>query len=217
MKLKVTLRKSNSKLLFAEADGDFIDFLLGFLEIPLGTIIGKMFNGNSSFESLDNLFASISNLNVGYIKSQVLKDALLQPQLSWSHVSHNQIFCVDVSKCSEVLCRISESVNFAKMTPYIVYRYGERCETLKFKIPRVNGGLLKPPAKFMLMDDLVLTPMSSISTIALLNKLKVPLNDVEEYEVSIGIEEVWYILYLFIFLLLFFCLISFYLLSVKLI
>ncbi|MCH97692.1 DUF674 family protein, partial [Trifolium medium] len=41
----------------------------------------------------------------------------------------------------------------------------------------------------MLEDDLVVTPMSSIDAISYLERMKVPLNDVEERDVSIGLKE----------------------------
>ncbi|PWA88815.1 hypothetical protein CTI12_AA117040 [Artemisia annua] len=128
MTLKVMLQKSTSKLLFAEANSDFAEFVFGFLEIPLGTLVGKLMNGNTSYVSLDNLYKSISNLTVGeFIKSYDLKDMLINPKL--------------VS------------------------------------------------AKFMVTDDLVIRPLSSTSTIDMLSKFKVPLNDVEEHTVNIGYKE----------------------------
>ncbi|PWA63686.1 hypothetical protein CTI12_AA350630 [Artemisia annua] len=192
--LKVTLQKSNSKFLFAEADGDFVDFLFGFLEIPLGTVIGKLLNGNSSLESMDNLFSSISNMHIGYLKSQDLKNALLQPQLSWDHVSQNHTFKLNASNLAKIFFH-NECIK-GTLIMYLTHFYDppcvgcdQECYELTFKDPKVLGGVLKAPAKFMVTDDLNLTPVSSVSTIALLNKLKVPLNDVEEHEVSIGVEE----------------------------
>ncbi|KAJ9550990.1 hypothetical protein OSB04_015035 [Centaurea solstitialis] len=169
MALRVALQKSTSKFLFAEAEEDFVDFIFGFLEIPLGTLIGKLMNGNTSFECLDNLFASISNMSVGRcIKSKYCKDLLIKPEIELKYVSINQIFPLDVSKCFETSLE---------------------CGNMKLEDPRVEGRFLKPPTKFMLTDDLVITPLSSISGISMLTKLKVPLGDVEHHVVTIGIEE----------------------------
>ncbi|KAJ9550992.1 hypothetical protein OSB04_015037 [Centaurea solstitialis] len=153
-----------------EANEDFVDFLFGFLEIPLGTLVGKLNNGNTSFECLNNLFASISNMGAGEcIKSQKLKDMLIQPQLVYKYVSGNQIFPLNVPKSYEI-------------------RYHE--PKLYLKDPRdLEDRYLKSPSKFMLTDDLVVTPLSSISVFAMLNKLKVPLNDVEQHAIVIGITE----------------------------
>ncbi|KAJ9551071.1 hypothetical protein OSB04_015116 [Centaurea solstitialis] len=168
--LRVSWQKSTSKFLFAEANEDFVDFLFGFLEIPLGTLVGKLNNGNTSFECLNNLFASISNMSVGEcIKSQKLKDMLIQPLLVYKYVSGNQIFPLNVPKSYEI-------------------HYHE--PKLYLKDPRdLEDRYLKSPSKFMLTDDLVVTPLSSISVFAMLNKLKVPLNDVEQHAIVIGIKE----------------------------
>lgn len=164
MTLNVTLQKSTSKFLFAEADSDFVEFLFCFLEIPLGTMIGKLFSGTSSLECLDNLYASICKINVGEgIKSQNLKDILMQPQCL-KYVSTNQIF--------PLVYETTISVGHRPFT-YI----------------DPKGSYLKSPAKFMLTDDLVITPLSSTSTVALLSNRKVSLNDVEIHKVEIGIEE----------------------------
>ncbi|KAJ9550993.1 hypothetical protein OSB04_015038 [Centaurea solstitialis] len=170
MTLRVSWQKSTSKFLFAEANEDFVDFIFGFLEIPLGTLVGKLMNGNTSIECLNNLFSSISNMSVGdSIKSQELKGMLIQPQLVLKYVSENQIFPLNVPN------------SFEYTLP------GWRKRTLRD--PRVNGRFLKAATKYILTDDLVITPLSSISGISMLNKLKVPLNDVEQHEVRIGIEK----------------------------
>ncbi|KAJ9551063.1 hypothetical protein OSB04_015108 [Centaurea solstitialis] len=168
--LRVSWQKSTSKFLFAEANQDFVDFLFGFLEIPLGTLVGKLMNANTSFECLNNLFASISNMSVGeWIKSQKLKDMLIQPQLVLKYVSENQIFPLNVPKSYEI-------------------RYYK--PKLYLKAPMDSDGrYIKSPTKFMLTDDLVVTPLSSISVFTMLNKLKVPLNDVEQHAINIGIKE----------------------------
>ncbi|PWA63685.1 hypothetical protein CTI12_AA350620 [Artemisia annua] len=169
-------------------------------KIPLGTVVGKLMNGNSSVVSLDNLFASMASMDVGYIKSQGLKDVLLQAQLAWNHVSQNEIFSLNVSKSSQVYCHSYAYVplsyeskprpSFAYLTNYTAFCQGsERCQAITFKNPRAHGSLLKPLLRLMLTDDLAITPISSISTIMMLNKLQVPLNDIEEHEVSVGIEE----------------------------
>jgi len=168
MTLRITWQKSTSKFLFAEANEDSLDFLFGFLEIPLGTLVGKLMNGNTPFECFNNLFASISNMSVGEcIKTQDLKDMLIQPQLVLKYVSENQIFPLNDPKSFECT--------------YL--GWPERT----LRDPRVNGNFLKAATKFILTDDLVTTPLSSISGISMLTKLKVPLNDVEQQAVCIGI------------------------------
>lgn len=46
--MKVNLQKSTGKVMFAEADEEFLEFLFCFLAIPIGTLVGKLIKGNSS-------------------------------------------------------------------------------------------------------------------------------------------------------------------------
>ncbi|KAK1377484.1 hypothetical protein POM88_024228 [Heracleum sosnowskyi] len=54
-------------------------------------------------------------------------------------------------------------------------------------IPR--GGFVLKPAKFMVTDDLVVTPLTSTSSISALDLLKVPISDVQQTPVPIGPKE----------------------------
>jgi hypothetical protein len=54
----------------------------------------------------------------------------------------------------------------------------------------VSGGYTRGPLAIMVTDDLVVTPMSSIDCISYLERMKVPLNDVEEIVINIGQREV---------------------------
>ncbi|XP_016475677.1 uncharacterized protein LOC107797319 [Nicotiana tabacum] len=68
---------------------------------------------------------------------------------------------------------------------------------LTYVAPRVvkkaiaaTGGFVKEMATYMVMDDLVVKPMSAISSIALLNKFNVKdVGVLEEKVVNLGMEE----------------------------
>ncbi|MFS7915137.1 hypothetical protein Hanom_Chr02g00161781 [Helianthus anomalus] len=45
---------------------------------------------------------------------------------------------------------------------------------------------------FMVTDDLIVSTSSSYSTMNTLNNLKVPFDDVEKYDISLGLKEVSY-------------------------
>ncbi|MFS7917986.1 hypothetical protein Hanom_Chr03g00195701 [Helianthus anomalus] len=192
-KLKVTIQKSTSKFLFAEADSDFVEFLFGFLQIPLGIMIGDLMDGTCCIENLNNMFKSISNLSVGEgIKSDELKNLLLRPQLVHTNLLVNQIFPLSVLCASKSYCHIygEKGTVFASLTPSIEkYRLGHMFRECYLKDSRVEGRYLKPFAKFMLTDDLFVTASSSFSLITTLGKLKIPLNGFEVHTLSIAIEE----------------------------
>ncbi|KAJ9551065.1 hypothetical protein OSB04_015110, partial [Centaurea solstitialis] len=189
IKLKLTLQKSTSKFLFAEAGEDFVDFLFGFLEIPLGTLIGESMKDNTSLESLENLFDSISNMRYkeGCARWYYVKPMLIEPELVWKCVFENQIF---PPRNSEIFTDITyyppvlgdTTIRSENVSDYSSYKR-------TFKDPRVEGNFVKAGTKFMVTDDLTVTPLSTISAIAIMNKAKVPLKDLEHHVVTIGIEE----------------------------
>ncbi|KAD4179862.1 hypothetical protein E3N88_28453 [Mikania micrantha] len=193
--LTVTTQKSSSKCFFADADSDFVEFLFGFLEIPLGYMIGKLMNGSSSFESLNNLYSSISSMAAGgYIKSQDLMKMLLLPQLVHRYLSDKQIFPLSAFRDPYNYCHsyLECGIFSAYMTRSSQTKGHEKemfCSCY-LKDSRVDERYLKATAKFMVTDDLVITPLSILSSITMLSKLNVPLNDVEVHKVNIGIKEI---------------------------
>ncbi|KVI01345.1 Protein of unknown function DUF674 [Cynara cardunculus var. scolymus] len=206
MKLKVALQKSTSKFLFAEADEDFVELVFGFLEIPLGTVIRKLkMNGSTSIDGFGNLFTSISNMKVGnHIKSHDLKDMLLNPQLEQKSISQHQIFPLNVAnssqdhqgRCAHRPCSKKTWRRNSTKRHLIKLSYSSQSipqtiisDTTESKDSRVQESFLKASVKFMVTDDLVITPLSFVSAIAVLNKLNVLVDDVEEHELSIGGEE----------------------------
>lgn len=60
--LKLVVRKSNGKILYAQGDQDFANILLSFLTFPLGGVIRKL-GGNSSLGNIDGLYKSIADLD----------------------------------------------------------------------------------------------------------------------------------------------------------
>jgi hypothetical protein len=99
--------------------------------------------------------------------SQEVKDLLTNPPISKQFELKNQILPIRNNKYKE-----SNTYNFVDP-----------------KSP-ISGGYANGPITFMVTDDLVVTPMSSIDGISYLERMKVPLNDVEEIVIDIGQKEV---------------------------
>ncbi|KAJ7950198.1 DUF674 family protein [Quillaja saponaria] len=100
MNVKVLIRKSNRKVLFAQVEEDFADFLFSFLTFPLGRVV-HMLAGSSSLGSIDKLYESIANLSADrYLLSQELKDTLVKPQLAPLFQFNNQILPIDDEACA---------------------------------------------------------------------------------------------------------------------
>jgi len=59
------------------------------------------------------------------------------------------------------------------------------------RVSNIKSGFVKDVITFMVMDDLVIQPMSTISSITLLNKFKVKeIETLQEKVVEMGMDEV---------------------------
>ncbi|KAL8474308.1 hypothetical protein ACS0TY_030950 [Phlomoides rotata] len=82
MILKVMSQKSSKKLLFAEAEEDFVEFLFSLLIIPLG-IVEWLLGSNTCLNNIDNLYRSIADLiDEKYLKGADAKDSLMKPKVN---------------------------------------------------------------------------------------------------------------------------------------
>jgi len=176
LELKLTVRKSTNKVLCAEAGNDFIDFLFNFLTIPIGSI-EDVLKGNSGLGCIDNFYKSVeavdlkwfntpSNRN-SYTHEKNVKTILLKPGVAPHHKSEYQLL--------QISERRSEIHSLYDIRQYVRGAYVEKFE--KFT---------KEPSLFYIMDNLEVRPLSSSSTICLLQELNVPVNDVEEQTISVG-------------------------------
>ncbi|XP_027906944.1 uncharacterized protein LOC114166409 [Vigna unguiculata] len=99
LEIKVMVSKAKNKILFVEADGDFVDFLASFLTTPLGSIMNlksnnfsfclipllasilKIKNGKLSLGCIRNLYKSVKNLDPSwFIESS--NRSLLNPKVA---------------------------------------------------------------------------------------------------------------------------------------
>ncbi|XP_012841439.1 PREDICTED: uncharacterized protein LOC105961730 [Erythranthe guttata] len=87
--LKVVINKQKTKVLFAEAESDFVDILISFLTLPLGTIVKILKKHYKDEEapvkigSLTSLYNGIANLDSDNFWTDGLHDVLLNPTSSF--------------------------------------------------------------------------------------------------------------------------------------
>ena len=74
MSLKLLINKKDDKVVFAEAEYDFIDFLFNLLTLPIGTIVSLLPKENC----LRNLHKSINKLEEAYLLPNQSVDSLLK-------------------------------------------------------------------------------------------------------------------------------------------
>uniref|UniRef100_A0A5B6YRD0 DUF674 family protein n=1 Tax=Davidia involucrata TaxID=16924 RepID=A0A5B6YRD0_DAVIN len=208
MSLKLLVSKSKKRVLHAEAGVDLVDFLFSFLTFPLGSIV-KLLNRNSCLGCMDNLYKSAEDLSTGnYIKSEECTKMLVCPKLAPYFSLENQPLQIEEASYPQYLCDREEDsypqylydcdvperfIVSAKSSP--AESSDERCLAAIMDPKSPTGetqpgkGFLRGPATFMITDNLTVTPLSPISSIALLNQLNLSINDVEERVLTVRKDE----------------------------
>ncbi|RWR83861.1 hypothetical protein CKAN_01263500 [Cinnamomum micranthum f. kanehirae] len=199
MIVKLFLSKSNNKVLYAEGGEEIADLLFSFLAFPLGSIV-KCLGGCTSMGCLDNLYKSVEDLSCkDCIKSEECKAMLLDPKLAPYFGTKNQLLQIE----EQVPCKPNIfycSSCYVEKGPYITgprtCSHGIRSiqlSTVNKKFPdevtELEGAFMAGPAMFMVTDELIVKPLSPISSISLLRKFNIPVSDIEEQIVCIGEKE----------------------------
>ncbi|KAL7128795.1 hypothetical protein ABFS83_13G018400 [Erythranthe nasuta] len=184
MILKVTVQKSTNKLLFAQSDEVFVDFLCSLLTFPLGGVEYLLCN-NTCFKSIDNLYRSLADfIDTKYLANADMKKILMKPKLPYGYMCRNKIlplsgntdprlFYHKGSGNKEWLSYSSQDTKHARAIKY-----------------RNNGGdFVNGRKMYMVSDDLTVNPLCMVSIFSILKDMKITLSDVREVEVPIGVDE----------------------------
>ncbi|KAL7127203.1 hypothetical protein ABFS83_14G239600 [Erythranthe nasuta] len=182
-RLKLLIDTKGKRVLYAEAGKEFADFLFQILSLPLATIV-SLLRKRDTFGSLTNLYESMENLNNSYMQYYGTKDSILKlvPAVNVP------LLCIgnNISKCSVGSSFASKDRNATC----------SRCKNklslcCSYKEMRTAGSIGKDMVTYMVMDDLTVTPLSTMSSIALLRKHHINQfsDQLEEKIVDIGMDE----------------------------
>ncbi|KAE8670689.1 Detected protein of unknown function [Hibiscus syriacus] len=205
--LKLLIDSKGQRVLYAEAGKDFVDFLFNLLLLPVGTII-RLLTKQGMVGCLGNLYQSVENLGDAYIQPTTNRDTLLKPTYSSNLATNVPLLLPNIqSSTPQQLYRCS-------------YQYNTNCRSYYANDPKstcpscnnvmnspatfVNppnkvsiassaaneGGYVKGVVTYTILDDLTVTPMSTISSITMLNKFNVKQVDaLEEKVVDVSMNE----------------------------
>ncbi|KAK8334099.1 hypothetical protein V6Z11_A10G250000 [Gossypium hirsutum] len=211
--LKLLVDSTSQRVLFAESGKDFVDFMFNILSLPIGSVI-KLLTKEQMVVSLGNLYDSLENMNDTYIHSPKNKDTLLKPIVPNNAANVPPLLpTLEFSKPIGIYrCESLKPIGI-----YLCgnYYYRGNCgfyvsndsksicpscknvmtQTATIVNPRKGsstneGGYVKGVVTYIIMDDLVVTPMSAISCFTLLNKFNIKdVGVLEEKTINIGIDE----------------------------
>ncbi|KAJ0084435.1 hypothetical protein Patl1_31196 [Pistacia atlantica] len=190
--IKLTVSKSKKMVCYAETSEAFVDLLFSFLTVPLGYAVKEMHTGTWK-GCVNHLYNSIHELDAEqFLKSNEHKAMLLSPKLAPNFGYENHPLGIEEDKHPQYYYVFSGSKLISDET--IVPRRGISALTVvdpkSSSKDTATGGFVKGPAMFSITDNLIIAPISPISCLSLLRKLKVPLDDIEVRLVKVGYEEV---------------------------
>ncbi|KAM3374729.1 putative protein isoform X1 [Capsicum galapagoense] len=203
LRMKLLVDTKAKRVLFAEADKSCVDFLFHILSLPVATVIRLIKEKGMSYGCLPELYDSVENLNDNYIQS---KDLLLKPKSSVTGISSIPFLSIsDVPATQKTIYGCSSSNSYSQCRSCYSDSSNARCIHCQNSLSRMltyvappgaSGavdapkGFVKDVVTYMVMDNLVVKPMSTISSITLLNKLNVKdVGFLQEVEVNFGMEE----------------------------
>ncbi|CAN1234184.1 hypothetical protein LINPERPRIM_LOCUS4139 [Linum perenne] len=197
--LKLLIDKQTRKLVYGEAGKEFVDFLLTILSLPLGTVTMLLSKNNmvGCLASLGSLYQSIENLNDTYIIQS--KSSILNPEALYSPTKNTTLLSTDgltgirqFYTCSNTKDRMTEDSRAicpdCNKPMDIKIEYHDAANS---KTGGQEGGFVKGAVIYMIMDNLEVKPMSTVSIVATLNKFNIKdVGALEEKVIRVSSVEV---------------------------
>ncbi|KAL2549919.1 hypothetical protein Fot_11449 [Forsythia ovata] len=185
--LKLLLDEKKTRVLAAEATSDFVDVLLSFLTLPLGTILRVTNNHAGTIGCMNNLYQSIQQLGTNTFSTMMSKSILLNPINPRSDVCKNLKLNIDDS---------SKGKFFS--CPHCLrkrdYPYYVRCCSgfaINERMYDYQETFIRRGMMFVITDDLQVLPGLPSSLVQLLHDLGFSdVNGIVEISVDIGLDEV---------------------------
>jgi hypothetical protein len=81
--LTLFMEKESNRVLYAEADKEFVDFLLSIFTLPVGVVTRLLKEEGGMVGSLPSFYQSFENLSVTYIQPSKDKRFVLEPEYSF--------------------------------------------------------------------------------------------------------------------------------------
>ncbi|KAL8093357.1 hypothetical protein AgCh_035286 [Apium graveolens] len=211
--VKLLVDRNAKRVIFGEAGKEFVDFLFHFLSLPVGTVV-KLLSKDNMVGSLGKIYESIEAMHSNYMEPNLNKDHVLNPKISSSSLADTPLLLgyksndelsdyvfyncgsatyhndghyrshLCVSNDPNAKCTSCGNLMNKKMT-YVKSTANKEA----VKVGK-GSGYVKGLVTYMVMDNLQVKPMSTISSITLLSTFKVKdLGALETVEVFIGKEE----------------------------
>ncbi|KAL5226825.1 hypothetical protein ABZP36_015090 [Zizania latifolia] len=212
LSIKLLIDTKAQRVLFAEAGKDVVDFLFSLIALPVATAV-KLLGTDSMVGCVGNLYLSVEKLDGTYVQPGPSKDALLRPVvLSPAAATSSSVLRLPAASWapskSFFVCDVGGGCS-SRCRGYVTEKSGTACPNCGRSMTTV-AQLVSPAAgqvaqnaeaggakgfvqgivTYTVMDDLTVSPMSSISSITLLNTFAVKdVAALQEKTVPLGYKE----------------------------
>ncbi|KAJ6814038.1 uncharacterized protein M6B38_139095 [Iris pallida] len=194
--VKLLVDKERSRVVYAEADKDFVDILFSFLTLPLSTIV-KVLNKQSSLGCMDNLYESVEKLDIRYLQTEACKSMLLHPRSEAAVLCEDLKINIDDPKPRDIFaCKKDDCCS--KQTCLVSSAQNAQCIHCKEKMDRVLTLkkkdvklFVKDGVKYIISSDIHVEPATVMHILSLLQKMNIKDSSVlEERYMDISEEEI---------------------------
>ncbi|PRQ34315.1 hypothetical protein RchiOBHm_Chr5g0067441 [Rosa chinensis] len=196
--LKAFVNKRNNRIMFVESGSDFVETLFSFLSIPIGTIIRLARSHSVPVEigCMNNLYASVENLDVQHFRTEACKDMLLCPRSRAGATLKNLKFNIEdhettrYFRCSNVSCqsfptKISYYSSVCCHCGYLMDR------EINLSVKVGDEVFVKGLSRLIISDHLQVMAPGTPAISVFFEKLgSMDSNSIEEVTMNIGVDEV---------------------------
>ncbi|CAL4903214.1 unnamed protein product [Urochloa decumbens] len=211
--LKLLVNAKTKKVLFAEAGKEFVDFVFSLLTLPIGAV-AKLVSAGTMHGSVGRLYQSVEHIGSSYLQPGTDRSDLLQPKVL--HPDARELlllqggagaggdgngepalarfrlftcagYCATATmeaKATCPQCKQVMSTEVAFVLPSAAAAAGSSASASDD-----SGGYVKGVVTYMVTDGREVTPMSAISSIAMINKFAGMDLELAEKFVTVGTDE----------------------------
>jgi hypothetical protein len=206
--LKLFIDKKRQRVLFAETDKEFVDFLLSIFTLPVGTVTRLLKEGGGMLGCLPNLYRSFESLSVTHVQPDTDKGFLLQPKV-FMPGAKLPLLLPNVASTFGQLYNCWSTRPYSSCSSYTADNNNTKCPSCSSQMNRIVS-FTDPPnatkvfstsevgyvkgsmAIYLVMDDLDVKALSTSSLVTLLTQFNVKdVGDIEERVFDVGMDEVY--------------------------